>query len=110
MPEGDRARPPFPLHAGYPDELVAGERPELLLEGRIGAGGVGEGSGGAGDGAGEGYLTIASSSAISRRDLSTLAEMGIIAVKREGRLWRYLLNPSFRSLRTIADNHGQNHD
>ncbi|KUK99489.1 MAG: Putative transcriptional regulator [Methanomicrobiales archaeon 53_19] len=34
------------------------------------------------------------------RDLSTLAEMGIIAVKREGRLRRYVLNPSFRSLRT----------
>jgi len=36
-------------------------------------------------------------------DLSTLAETGIIAVKREGRLRRYVLNPSFRSLRTIAD-------
>ena len=46
----------------------------------------------------------------ARRDLSTLAEMGIIAVKREGRLRRYVLNPSFRSLRTIADNRGQNPD
>ncbi|MDN7025458.1 DeoR family transcriptional regulator [Methanoculleus sp. FWC-SCC1] len=46
----------------------------------------------------------------ARRDLSTLAEMGIIAVKREGRLRRYLLNPSFRSLRTIADNRGRNPD
>ncbi len=46
----------------------------------------------------------------ARRDLSTLAEMGIIIVKREGRLRKYLLNPSFRSLRTIADNCGQNRD
>ena len=40
----------------------------------------------------------------ARRDLFALAEMGIIAVKREGRLRRYVLNPSFRS---IADNCGQ---
>jgi len=46
----------------------------------------------------------------ARRDLSTLAEMGVVVVKREGRLRRYLLNPSFRSLRTIADNCGQNRD
>ncbi len=46
----------------------------------------------------------------ARRDLSALAEMGIIAVKREGRLRRYVLNPSFRSLRTVADNPGQNPD
>lgn len=46
----------------------------------------------------------------ARRDLSALAEMGVIAVKREGRLRRYVLNPSFRSLRTIADNPGQNPD
>jgi hypothetical protein len=39
----------------------------------------------------------------ARRDLSALTEMGIIAVKREGRLRRYVLNPSFRSLRTITD-------
>jgi len=46
----------------------------------------------------------------ARRDLFALAEMGIIAVKREGRLRRYVLNPSFRSLRTVADNPGQNPD
>ncbi len=39
----------------------------------------------------------------ARCDLSALTEMGIIAVKREGRLRRYVLNPSFRSLRTITD-------
>lgn len=36
----------------------------------------------------------------ARRDMSHLAEMNIIMVKREGRLLRYFLNPVFLSLRT----------
>lgn len=36
----------------------------------------------------------------ARRDMSHLAELNIIMVKREGRLLRYILNPVFLSLRT----------
>jgi ATP-dependent DNA helicase RecG len=36
----------------------------------------------------------------ARRDMSHLAELNIIIVKREGRLLRYILNPVFLSLRT----------
>ncbi|MBN1195659.1 MAG: putative DNA binding domain-containing protein [Methanomicrobiaceae archaeon] len=36
----------------------------------------------------------------ARRDMSHLAELNIIIVKREGRLLRYTLNPVFLSLRT----------
>jgi ATP-dependent DNA helicase RecG len=36
----------------------------------------------------------------ARRDISHLAELNIIIVKREGKLLRYILNPVFLSLRT----------